>query len=275
MSVLTITPPASSALISLSQVKLYLSITDTSLDTLYAQIITDASSAMIEFIGVHPGRQRYQETGHGDGSTRRYLSRLPVEPGTLSITLDGDALVEGVDETTEWSLEEPSTGRVYRQSGWPVSSTTTYNLTYIYYAGFLLPDQITTWAATTAHTAGSWVRPISAVAPSLFRFECTTAGTTGASQPVWPTTLGGTVTDGSVVWTARAAQELPPVVSQWCYAEFLRQLKSRKMTPGVSSRAVEGVTESYFATHIGGPLPVPVMNGLTTFRKKLGVVGVA
>lgn len=36
-------------------------------------------------------------------------------------------------------------------------------------------------------------------------YECTTAGTTGATTPTYNTTLGATTVDGSVVWTARQA----------------------------------------------------------------------
>lgn len=32
-------------------------------------------------------------------------------------------------------------------------------------------------------------------------YRCTTAGTTGSGEPSWPTTSGGTVTDGTAVWT--------------------------------------------------------------------------
>lgn len=32
-------------------------------------------------------------------------------------------------------------------------------------------------------------------------YKCTTAGTTGASEPTWPTTSGATVADGTAVWT--------------------------------------------------------------------------
>ena len=31
-------------------------------------------------------------------------------------------------------------------------------------------------------------------------YQCTTAGTTGSTQPAWPVS-GGTVTDGTAVWT--------------------------------------------------------------------------
>lgn len=32
-------------------------------------------------------------------------------------------------------------------------------------------------------------------------YKCTTGGTTGSGEPTWPVTAGGTVTDGTAVWT--------------------------------------------------------------------------
>jgi uncharacterized phage protein (TIGR02218 family) len=66
------------------------------------------------------------------------------------------------------------------------------------------------WAAATAYTVrrsgdagtGSVVKP---AAYNGRHFKCTTAGTSGGSEPAWNTTIGATTADGSVVWTALQA----------------------------------------------------------------------
>jgi hypothetical protein len=55
-----------------------------------------------------------------------------------------------------------------------------------------------TWGALAAYGTTNYVFPNPA---NGWFYKCTTAGTSGASQPTWPTTLGATVADGSVVWT--------------------------------------------------------------------------
>jgi len=265
MPVRVLTPCPSSALISLSTVKLYLRLTSTDSDTLLTSLISAASSSMISYLSIHPGRQQYEETGRGGGQYRLYLSRLPVEEGTLTVSISDVA-------DTDWELEDPSTGVLYRQGLWPWASLGAENLSFTYYAGFLLPDQVSDWAALTAKTLGSWVRPTSS---SLYRYECTTAGTTGATIPTFLTTIGGTVTDGTCVWTTRAVQELPPFVSQWCFAEVLRLKQGTETAPGVASWEAEGVSESYFATQTSTELAPNVLSGLRRWRAELGVVGVA
>lgn len=60
-------------------------------------------------------------------------------------------------------------------------------------------DNLENWAATTAYALGDRVQPVT---PNGFVYECTTAGTSGGSEPTWPTTpIGDTVNDGTCVWT--------------------------------------------------------------------------
>lgn len=61
------------------------------------------------------------------------------------------------------------------------------------------------WAVSTAYSLGDAVRPTTR---NGYNYECTTAGTSGGSEPAWPTTPGGTVNDGTAVWTARTARQL-------------------------------------------------------------------
>lgn len=55
-------------------------------------------------------------------------------------------------------------------------------------------------AALTVYSAGDFVLPTTL---NGYRYECTTGGTTATPAPTWPTTVGATVTDGTVVWTCR------------------------------------------------------------------------
>lgn len=62
------------------------------------------------------------------------------------------------------------------------------------------------WSASTEYSLDSAVRP--SVDRNGFTYQCTTAGTSGASEPVWPTTAGQTVTDGTACWTAHVCKSV-------------------------------------------------------------------
>ena len=61
----------------------------------------------------------------------------------------------------------------------------------------------TQWAATTAYTSGARVYPNPANGYSYEATTVTGTRTSGGTQPTWPTTIGATVVDGEVTWTAR------------------------------------------------------------------------
>mgnify|MGYP001566502770 CR=1 FL=1 len=54
------------------------------------------------------------------------------------------------------------------------------------------------WATTTAFAVGDVVQ---ATTYNAHAYKCTTAGTTGGTEPTWGTTNGGTTADGTVTWT--------------------------------------------------------------------------
>lgn len=56
----------------------------------------------------------------------------------------------------------------------------------------------------TAYGVGEFVRHPSVIFSGSFRYKCITAGTTAATAPIYPSTLGGTVTDGTAVFKAEA-----------------------------------------------------------------------
>lgn len=70
-------------------------------------------------------------------------------------------------------------------------------------------DSSPRWAASTAYVTSptSPTNGPSYVTPTVsngFRYECTVAGTSGATEPAWPTTLGATVVSGAATFTCRS-----------------------------------------------------------------------
>jgi hypothetical protein len=56
------------------------------------------------------------------------------------------------------------------------------------------------WLAATGYVVGNY-----AVPGNGYIYRCTVAGTShAATEPVWPTTIGGTITDNTVTWTCEA-----------------------------------------------------------------------
>ena len=67
----------------------------------------------------------------------------------------------------------------------------------------LIKAVLPSWAASTAYALDDLVIPATS---NGYTYKCTTAGTTAGSAPTWPTTIGGTVTDGTVVWTNQGVE---------------------------------------------------------------------
>jgi prepilin-type N-terminal cleavage/methylation domain-containing protein len=64
---------------------------------------------------------------------------------------------------------------------------------------YVAPQGGSTWAANTAYAVNQLVRP-SNTAATPYLFSVTTAGTSAAAEPIWPTTPNATVTDNTVTF---------------------------------------------------------------------------
>jgi hypothetical protein len=63
------------------------------------------------------------------------------------------------------------------------------------------------WKATTARALNFLGYPSR---PNGYAYKVTVAGTSGATEPTWPTTLTQTVTDGTITWRCEAAVSATP-----------------------------------------------------------------
>ena len=210
MSIRVLTAASDTKLCTLADVKSRLGITASTYDSTLTSLIIASSRAVVSYLGGRElARQRYEEKVSGLNRLRLLLSRWPVDPDSITVTVDGTAL-------TDYLVERPQ--MLFYEGVWPSTSETTgqegeENITVTYKAGYVLPNWIATWAAATVKTAGVWVRPTTPTLSPLL-FECTTAGTTHATtEPTWPA-AGSTVADNTAVWTGRDAVELPDDIEE-------------------------------------------------------------
>jgi len=102
--------------------------------------------------------------------------------------------------------------------------------------------QAASWRTATAYALNDLALPTAPAAQPLL-FKATTAGTSGATQPTWPTTVGATVTDGTVTWTAVAPAAGPPGTLQELVDAIRTEMDAVTSSDGVTlSNAVVGVT---------------------------------
>lgn len=102
----------------------------------------------------------------------------------------------------------------------------------------LPPADYEQYRASTTYAVGDLVRQEITVAGALVghEYECTVAGTSGASAPVWPSTGAATVVDGTVTWT-EAGLAWTPTYDLHMAAAAAWRLKAAKLATQVDFSA--------------------------------------
>jgi hypothetical protein len=111
-----------------------------------------------------------------------------IYKGTTTLT---DLSAPGTITADDWDIVNFNNKAYFFQSGHVPLEYDGTNIGYV-------TRSHTAWVAATAYTVGQIRRPITA---TPYYYVCTTAGTSGGAQPAWSTTVGGTTTDNTVVWT--------------------------------------------------------------------------
>ena len=130
------------------------------------------------------------------------LERLGVSFATLKALKDGTITDSDFDKLLA-ALAVPPDPAEY---GGDIKAWVKDNDNYASIMGLItLAIPAGNWTTAKAYAVGDCVRPTAAQSESTLYYECTTLGTSAASEPRWPTTPGNPCSDGTVVWTCRDA----------------------------------------------------------------------
>ena len=119
---------------------------------------------------------------------------------------------------TNYTVNKFLVDTLFRGQTSPVIPANLYYGLFVANAGYAL--------VSTAYTTTQFVLPAT---PNGHIYKCTTAGTSGSSAPTWPTTAGGTVTDGTVVWTEQTTAMLAGTFTEATYTGYARVVQASSL----------------------------------------------
>ncbi len=145
------------------------------------------------------GGAQTDETTEANQATLNDMTLLPATPA------ENDAYYFGKSSQWDWltlKMDTPGEGvwtivwEYYDGDSWELLTGLSDETD-----GFEASKNYGSWLTDNAYELGETVDPTAA---NTFYYVVTTAGTShAADEPVWPTTAGQTIADGSVVWTCR------------------------------------------------------------------------
>jgi hypothetical protein len=113
-------------------------------------------------------------------------SGLTTAPASLAVT--HAATGAGDPQDFHLYLGSPESGRRFRAASNPGVDSIAVSIV----------NTTPAWSAAASKSVNDRVRTS---ARNGYRYKATVGGTTGSSEPTWPTTIGNTVVDGGVTWT--------------------------------------------------------------------------
>lgn len=126
---------------------------------------------------------------YGNAFVKAFNKEIDWDSDNLKVLLVDSSYTPNPDTHVYRSdISGEASGTGYTAGGQALSSKTN---TYIPAAS------VTTWAGNQAYALGDIRRPT--VANGRI-YRCVQAGTSGSTQPTWPTGTGERVTDGGVIW---------------------------------------------------------------------------
>lgn len=109
---------------------------------------------------------------------------------------DGDETTFSSDDYIVDTESEPGRIVLGFNKSWPTDTLFPSNPIKVEFTcGYFIGD---TWVTLTAYAENDQVMPVT---ENGLVYYASTSGTTAATEPTWPLIIGGTVTDGTVVWT--------------------------------------------------------------------------
>ncbi len=157
--------------------------------------------------------QRVDKDGNALSTDAAFFNHHPVYAGIQEVEIDGQALIRipkfwirtatgpagstAAGKKVWWiSDQDPGAGSGFYVHPAFMSGGQEIDQYYVgkYECGL---ETYTAWQANTDVSAGAHVRPGTA---NGYWYAAINDGTTGANQPAWSTTVGTTVTDGTVTW---------------------------------------------------------------------------